>query len=118
MESNDLLIQLTQWAEKYQIDDILNILKNQNDANNQTALLGLKSLELSHKRLDSIPRCLFELSSLETLNLSHNQLTKLPQEITKLKKLQVLDISWNHITHDINFLSSSIKIKKAWNRVT
>ena len=110
MESNDLATQLTQWAEKYQIDDILNI------ANANEALLSLKSLDLSHKRLDSIPSCLFELSSLETLNLSHNQLTELPQEITKLANLKVLDISWNHITHDIDFLSSSIKIKKAWNR--
>lgn len=110
MESNDLLIQLTQWAEKYQIDDILNI------ANAYEGLLSLKSLDLSHKKLDSIPSCLFELSSLEILNLSHNQLTKLPQEITKLTNLKVLDISWNHIAHDLDFLPSNIKIKKAWNR--
>ena len=116
MESNDVVTQLTQWAKKYQIDDILNILRNQNDAKAKEALLSLKSLDLSHKRLDSIPSCLFELSSLETLNLSLNQLTELPHEITKLKKLKSLDISWNHITHAIDFLSSDIKIKKGWNR--
>lgn len=112
MEANELM----KWAKKYQIDDILNILRNQNDANTKVALLSLKNLDLSHKRLDSIPSCLFELSSLETLNLSHNQLTELPQEITKLTNLKVLDISWNHITHNIDFLPSEIKIKKGWNR--
>jgi Leucine-rich repeat (LRR) protein len=110
MELIDVATQLTRWAEQYQIDDILNI------ANAHEALLSLKSLDLSHKRLNSIPSCLFELSSLETLNLPHNQLTQLPQEITKLTNLKVLDISWNHITHDIDFLSSEIKIKKGWNR--
>lgn len=112
MESSELI----QWVEKYQIDSILNILKNQNDSNAKEALLDLKSLDLSHKRLESIPSCLFELSSLEMLNLSHNQLTELPQEITKLKNLRMLDISWNHIMHNIDFLPSDIKIKKAWNR--
>lgn len=101
---------LIQWAEKYHIDEILNI------ANTHEALLNLKSLNLSHKRLDSIPSCLFELSSLEILNLSHNQLTELPQEIIKLTNLKVLDISWNHITHNLDFLPSDIKIKKGWNR--
>lgn len=111
MEANYMVTQLMQWAEKYHIDEILNI------ANAHEALLSLKSLDLSYKRLDSIPSCLFELSSLEALNLSHNQLTKLPQEITKLTNLKVLDISWNHITHDIDFLSSEIKIKRGWNRL-
>lgn len=101
---------LIQWAKKYHINEILNI------ANAHEALLNLKSLDLSHKKLEALPNCLFELSSLEMLNLSHNQLTELPQEISKLKKLNSLDISWNHITHDLDFLSSEIKIKKAWNR--
>lgn len=118
METNKLLTQLMKWAEKCQIDDILNILKNQSDDHAQEVLLSLKSLNLSHKRLDVIPSCIFELSSLEILNLSHNHLTDLPKEITKLKKLKILDISWNHISHDIDFLSPSIKIKKAWNRET
>lgn len=106
MEANKLI----QWAEKYHIDGILNIV------NTHEALLNLKSLDLSHKKLETLPNFLFELSSLEMLNLSHNQLTELPQEITKLTNLTILDISWNHITHDINFLPSHVKIKKAWNR--
>jgi len=108
--------ELIRWAEKYQIEDILHALKNQNYSDVKEALLHLKSLDVSHKQLDSLPNCLFGLSSLEILNLSHNQLTTLPQEITRLKQLKMLDISWNHITHNIDFIPSDIKIKKAWNR--
>jgi len=77
---------------------------------------NFKSLDLSFKKLHSIPAYIFELSSLENLNLSHNQLQELPQEITKLKSLKVLDISWNHITHNLDFLPTSIKVNRAWNR--
>ena len=45
MEANKLL----QWAEKYHIDEILNI------ANTHEALLNLKSLNLSHKKLNTLP---------------------------------------------------------------
>ena len=77
---------------------------------------NLKSLDLSFKNLNSIPKYVFELSSLEDLNLSHNQLQELPKEITKLKSLKNLDISWNRITHSLDFLPSNIKINSAWNR--
>lgn len=77
---------------------------------------NLKSLDLSFKKLYSIPKYVFELSSLEDLNLSHNQLKELPQEILKLKSLKNLDISWNHITHDLDFLPTEIKVKRVWNR--
>ena len=78
---------------------------------------NLKSLDLSFKKLHSIPTYIFELSSLENLNLSHNQLQQeLPQEITRLKSLKVLDISWNHITHNLDFLPTEIKVNRAWNR--
>ena len=80
------------------------------------AYKNLKSLDLSFKKLHSIPTYIFELSSLENLNLSHNQLQELPQEITKLKSLKVLDISWNHITHNLDFLPTEIKDNRAWNR--
>jgi Leucine-rich repeat (LRR) protein len=77
---------------------------------------NLKSLDLSFKKLHSIPAYVFELSSLENLNLSHNQLQELPQEILKLKSLKYLDISWNHIIHDLDFLPVEVKVKRAWNR--
>ena len=77
---------------------------------------NVKSLDLSFKKLHSIPTYVFELSSLENLNLSHNQLQELPNEIIKLKSLKVLDISWNHITHNLDFLPTEIKVNRAWNR--
>lgn len=83
---------------------------------NKIECQNLKSLDLSFKKLHSIPKYVFELSSLENLNLSHNQLQELPQEILKLKSLKYLDISWNHITHDLDFLSKDVKINRAWNR--
>ena len=77
---------------------------------------NLKSLDLSFKKLHSIPTYIFDLSSLENLNLSHNQLQELPKEITRLKSLKNLDISWNHITHNLDFLPTGIKVHRAWNR--
>ncbi len=77
---------------------------------------NLRSLDLSFKKLEEIPKYVFELASLEKLNLSHNQLQELPQEIIKLKSLKVLDISWNHITHNLDFLPTEIKVNRAWNR--
>ena len=96
-----------EWAQHHKIKDILE---------NQDNLQNLKSLDLSFKKLYSIPTYIFELSSLENLHLSHNQLQELPQEITKLKSLKVLDISWNHITHNLDFLPTKIKVNRAWNR--
>jgi Leucine-rich repeat (LRR) protein len=77
---------------------------------------NLKSLDLSFKKLEDIPKYVFELTSLENLNLSHNQLKELPKEITKLTSLKTLDISWNHILHNLDFLPKSIKVTHAWNR--
>ncbi|NOX16148.1 MAG: leucine-rich repeat domain-containing protein, partial [Epsilonproteobacteria bacterium] len=76
----------------------------------------LKSLDLSFKNLHSIPKYIFELSSLENLNLSHNQLTELPKDIIKLKSLKVLNISWNHIMYNLDFLPIDIKVNSTWNR--
>ena len=99
--------ELLEWAKHHKIKGILE---------NQDNLLNLKSLDLSFKKLYTIPTYIFELSSLENLNLSHNQLQELPQEIAKLKSLKVLDISWNHITHNLDFLPTEIKVNRAWNR--
>ncbi len=107
MQSDKLINELLNWAKEYQIDEI---------SQNREALQSLKSLDLSFKKLYSIPTYIFELSSLENLNLSHNNFQELPKEITKLKSLKVLDISWNHITHSLDFIPSRIKINSAWNR--
>lgn len=103
MQMNELL----EWANSHKIKDILD---------NRDNLPNLKSLDLSFKKLHSIPKYIYELSSLEELNLSHNQLQELPAEILKLKSLKNLDISWNHITHNLDFLPTEIKVNRAWNR--
>lgn len=103
------------WAKEYQVDNILNICNAETSQNRET-LQNLKSLDLSFKKLHSLPPYLFELVSLENLNLSHNQLKELPKEIIKLKSLKNLDISWNHIMHSLDFLPTNIKINIAWNR--
>lgn len=116
MDSDEFVTQFTEWAEKYQIDDILNILKNKNYANAKESLLSIKSLDLSHKRLVSIPKYISVLSSLEKLNISHNQLQELPKEIVELKSLKALDISWNHIVEMPKKLPENLQINTAWNR--
>ena len=108
MQSDKFINELLNWAREYQVDEILQ--------NREALQQNLKSLDLSFKNLHSIPKYIFELSSLENLNLSHNQLQELPEEITKLKSLKVLDISWNHITHNLDFLPTEIKVNRAWNR--
>ena len=107
MQSNKSLNELLNRSREYQVKDILE---------NKDNLLNLKSLDLSFKKLHSIPTYIFELSSLENLNLSHNQLQELPREILKLKSLKNLDISWNHITHNLDFLLTEVKVNCAWNR--
>ncbi len=103
MQMNKLL----EWAKYHKIKDILE---------NQDNLQNLNFLDLSFKKLHSIPTDLFKLPSLENLNLAHNQLQELPKEIIRLKSLKVLDISWNHITHSLDFLPIDIKVNSAWNR--
>lgn len=115
MQSDIEISKFLNWAKEYQLDDILDIC-NTKTSQNREFLQNLKSLDLSFKKLHSLPPYLFELASLENLNLSHNQLKELPKEIIKLKSLKNLDISWNCITHSLEFLPSSIKINSAWNR--
>ena len=115
MQSNKFVNELLEWSVEYQIEDILNICQSESPYNREV-LQNLKSLDVSFKKLNSLPTHIFELSSLENLNLSHNNLQELPKEIIKLKSLKTLDISWNHITHNLDFLSTEIKVNCAWNR--
>jgi len=115
MQSDKDIVEFLNWVGEYQVDDILNICTAEISQNSEV-LQNLKSLDLSFKKLYSLPSYLFELSSLENLNLSHNQLKELPKEIIKLKSLKALDISWNHITQNIDFLPIKIEINSAWNR--
>ncbi|MEA2018872.1 MAG: leucine-rich repeat domain-containing protein [Campylobacterota bacterium] len=115
MQSDKEIVEFFNWAREYTVEDILKICST-DILQNMENLQNLKSLDLSFKKLHSLPPYLFELVSLENLNLSHNQLKELPKEIVKLKSLKNLDISWNHIMHSLDFLPTNIKINIAWNR--
>lgn len=63
---------------------------------NQTSLTGL---DLSHNALSgALPAEVRHLSKLRTLDLSHNNFTGVPAEIGQLSQLEVLDLSYNPIT--------------------
>ena len=60
---------------------------------------GLNILDLSGKKLTSIPEGTFDKTDTEHLNLSNNNLNgEFPKDIANLKKLKVLDISNNQFT--------------------
>ncbi|KAL0265799.1 UNVERIFIED_CONTAM: hypothetical protein PYX00_011514 [Menopon gallinae] len=58
----------------------------------------LKSLDLSHNRLATLPKEIGSLSQLRWLYLNHNQLTTLPKEIESLSQLKELRLCFNHLT--------------------
>ncbi|MGV6862528.1 MAG: leucine-rich repeat domain-containing protein [Putridiphycobacter sp.] len=53
---------------------------------------GIKALDLTEKKLLSLPKAIFEIESLEELNLEDNGFTHLPEEITQLKNLRKLNL--------------------------
>ena len=54
---------------------------------------GLRVLGLNHFYLNSIPKCLDQLTHLRYLDLSKNKFEILPNIITKLKNLQILKLA-------------------------
>src|SRR5687767_9263893 len=64
----------------------------------QAAKEGRTELDLSGKRLTSVPLDIMKLTNLTLLDLSENQLTSLPPEIAKLTNLIYLDVSENRLT--------------------
>ena len=116
MKSDECVLELIEFARKYQVDDILSICKNESFNADKEVLLNLESLNLSNKKLTSLPEAIGCLKNLQFLNLSKNNLEELPQTLAQLQSLQELDITWNHITKIPEFFSSNLKIKKAWNR--
>jgi hypothetical protein len=60
---------------------------------------GLNTLDLSGKKLTTIPADTFDKTDTENLNLSNNNLSgEFPKDVANLKKLKVLDISNNQFT--------------------
>lgn len=67
-------------------------------------LPNLRTIDISHCAIESLPEDLGELSHLEVLNVSHNQLTRLVWDVTRwTSSMRSLDISNNRI----RFLSPS-----------
>jgi internalin A len=59
---------------------------------------GLTALNLSSKKLTSVPPEIAKLTSLTELNLGNNQLTSVPPEIAQLTSLTQLTLSGNQLT--------------------
>jgi Leucine-rich repeat (LRR) protein len=53
---------------------------------------GIKTLDLTEKKLLSLPKAIFEIEKLEELILEDNGFTNLPEEITQLKNLRKLNL--------------------------
>lgn len=68
-------------------------------------------LDLSRKRLDSIPAEIFQFVNLRELNLSRNKIESLPEDISKLKKLEKLDLSNNNLASLPNEISALVELK-------
>jgi len=56
-------------------------------------------LNLSRKRLDSIPAEVFQFKNLTELDLSRNRITELPKEIGSLSNLQRLNLGNNNLVN-------------------
>ncbi len=70
-------------------------------------LQALKVLKLSGNKIQSFPESFWQLNKLEVLNISNNSLLELPENIGSLKGLKKLYLSRNHISsipHSVTFL--------------
>lgn len=131
--------ELVNWAEEYDIDEIMLITRITPYETLAQDLLSLSDLNLSHRpieefptglcqlrnikrlhmaymQLNTVPEFIMDLPNLEYLDLSHNRLHSLPEEMIKLKSLKTLDISWNRIDPKAEFISEIKNVNCAWNR--
>ncbi|URD70712.1 leucine-rich repeat domain-containing protein [Leptospira borgpetersenii] len=81
----------------------------------------VRILDLSNKRLKTLPKEIGELQNLTVFNLYVNQLKTLPKEIGKLKNLTVLDLTNNQLTtlpKEIGKLQSLRELDLSGNQLT
>ncbi|MCC7233276.1 MAG: leucine-rich repeat domain-containing protein [Bacteroidia bacterium] len=98
--------------------DTSTVFRNLDDALKNPAIVY--HLDLSKKKLDSIPRSIFSLIELRSLNLSRNKISELPGDIGKLIKLKNLDLSNNDLEalpDSIGNLSSLIYLRLNRNKI-
>lgn len=77
-------------------------------------------LRLQNKKLDSIPKEIFQFKNLRQLDLSKNKIKEVPPEIGNLKQLEILDLSKNEIevfTKEICFLPNVTILRMSRNNL-
>lgn len=108
---------LVEWAQKYNIQDIINAYERRvMYENTKEAMLSILMLDISSKNLEEIPEFVFNLENLIAIDASHNHLSQISIKRTELNKLSYLNISWNHIEPIVEHLSCIKHLSSSWNR--
>lgn len=76
-----------------------NVLRDLTTWDGVTFSNNLTGLNLSGKRISTIPVSIEELTNLNSLDFSNNKITQLPKEISRLSKLLSLNLSSNNISN-------------------
>lgn len=64
----------------------------------QVTLQKKRFLDLSHKQLSVVPKCLQKLCDIDELNLSANEIKVIPNFIVEFKSITVLDLHSNYVS--------------------
>ncbi len=84
-------------AQSVGVFNVANVVSN--SANNNIALPGSNTLNLSNQGLTKIPSYVFDQTNLQELNVSHNSLMgAIQSQIGQLKNLKILNASYNKMT--------------------
>lgn len=84
-------------------------------------MTNLKSLDIGHNHLMSLPDTIGNLQTLESLYLDMNRLTSLPESIGNLRSLKILDLDENQLTslpETIGNLQNLEDLRVAHNKLT
>ncbi len=83
--------------------------------------MNLKTLNLSHFMMLTIPRWVQNLVNLKTLKLSLNHLIAIPENVGKLENLELLDLSLNSLSEipkEIEYLKNLKVLQLSYNQFT
>ena len=89
-ENQGRFSEILKWAEENNIGE-------DRIPREPSELIGLNRLDLSFRRLQSLPETLGELALLTELDLRGNELKRLPDSIGDLALLRRLDLKWNQL---------------------